>query len=118
MVPTPTEIATPRVCALASRRAAQGVPGVARVGGSVLAWLVGGVPGVTIRIEERGRLYVEIDIVAHLGQTLPFLGDTLIEAVREALKPLPGVHLMAVDIHFTGIRFDKRALPLRKPHPG
>ena len=114
MPTNPQDTATPRTCALAARRAAAGVPGVAKVDGCFCAWLYGGVPGVTIRIEERGRLYVEIDIVAKLGESLQPLGNTVIEAVSTAMRALPGVHLMAVDITFTGIRYDKRALPPRK----
>jgi len=110
----PEKTASFRACALAARRAAKSVPGVARVDGCVCGWLTGGVPGVTIRIEERGRLYVEIDVVAELGQSLQPLGQVIKDTVMEALKPLPGVHLMAVDITFTGIRYDKRALPPRK----
>lgn len=112
----PEKTASPRTCAVTARRAAKRVPGVARVDGCICEWLTGGVPGVTIRIEERGRLYVEIDVVAQLGQSLQPLGRAIKDAVATELKLLPGIHLMAVDIFFTGIRYDKRALPPRKEY--
>jgi uncharacterized alkaline shock family protein YloU len=111
-----SNIASPRECGRAARRAAKRVPGVARLEGCVCDWLLGSVPGVDIRIEERGRLYVEVYTVARLGQRLDLLGEAVQQAIAAELKPLPGVHLMAIDIIFTGIRYDKRALPKRKEH--
>lgn len=99
--------------ARAARRAAVAVPGVARVGGRALTWLVGAVPGVRARREERDRLYLEIDVVAKLGEPLHALGVAVQASVQCAVREMPGLRPVAIDIIITGIRIDKRGLPKR-----
>jgi len=106
-------VPTLRAYARLARRAAAAVPGVAAVGGSPLAWLLGGTPGVRARCEDRGRLYLEIDVIAKLGQPMEALGHAVQDAVLLALRGLPGLRPVAIDIIITGIRYDKRGLPKR-----
>ena len=111
---TPIErpvVPTLRTYAQAARRATVAVPGVARVGGTALAWLLGKVPGVHARREDRDRLYLEVEVIAKLGQPLEALGRAVQEAVALAVRALPGLRPVAIDIIITGIRYDKRGLP-------
>ena len=92
------------------------VPGIAGFGGCICEWLRGGVPGITVRVGERDRLYVEIVAVAHMNQRLEHLGGIVQEAVLSEFKDLPGLRPVAIDVIFTGIRYDKRALPKSKEY--
>lgn len=108
------EVPSLRACALAARRAARAVTGVARLDGCLCGWLVGGVPGVEVREDDHHRLYVEVSVNAHMSQHLNHLGQIVQAAVADALKEIPGRRAVAIDIIITGIRFDKRALPKAK----
>lgn len=107
---------SPRAYALAARRAARRVPGVARLDGCACEWLVGGVPGVAVRVGERERLSVEVFVIAQLGQRVDLLGRAVQDAVAAAFKEIPGRRAVAIDIIISGIRYDKRALPKRKEY--
>lgn len=106
------KVPTLRDYARAARRAALGVPGVARVG-SGWSWLWLAVPGVQVQREERDRLYVELSVTAAYGENLPVLGAAIQVAVREALRAMPALRPVAIDIIFTGMRPGKRAQPKR-----
>lgn len=106
-----------RTYALAARRAAKGTPGVAGLAGCACAWLSGEVPGVSVRQDEHGRLIVDVELIAEMGQQLDIVGHAVQEAIAAEFSVLPGLRPVAVDIHFTGIRFHKRALPKPKEYP-
>lgn len=103
-----------RAYALAARRAAKGVAGVAGLEGCVCEWLAGGVPGVTVLAQERHRLVVEIRVIARLGHRVDEVGRAVQAAAHSAFEQLPGLRVVTIDVVVTGIRYDKRALPKRK----
>lgn len=105
-----------RTYALAARRAAKRTPGVAGLGGCACAWLSGEVPGITVRQDEHGRLIVDVEVIAEMNRQLDIVGRAVQDAIAAEFSNLPGLRPVAVDIHFTGIRFHKRGLPKRKEY--
>lgn len=103
-----------RAYALAARRAAKSVAGVAGLDGCICQWLAGGVPGVTVLAQERHRLVVEIRVIARLGHRVDEVGRAVQAAAHSAFEQLPGLRVVTIDVVVTGIRYDKRALPKRK----
>lgn len=106
------EPASPILYARAAQRDLLSVPGVAAVRPNLWRWLVGA-PAVRVRVDGRGRLWIDANLVLHFGAPARQTGFLAVEAIRAALENICEKPIASLTVRIAGIalhRLDKEPL--------
>ncbi|RME11575.1 MAG: Asp23/Gls24 family envelope stress response protein [Ardenticatenia bacterium] len=97
----------PEVITTIATRAAQGVPGVARLRSPRAARVFASrQQDVYITIDEDDSVNVELNIVAAPNVNLRTLGENVQKAIQRAIEDIVGMHVGSIDVFIEDIAYD------------
>ena len=110
--PVPRQKTRPSLCAKVAAHEARHQAGVKKLRRGFLGWL----PfhknaGVSITIDDYGRLHADVAVIAMLGWDLPDLGLRVQQAVHQGILRITERPIGEINVTIAGVNVDKRFAP-------